>query len=67
VADTTGIRFRIMGAPPPGQLARYAGRDTFFIGRNRFRFVRESGKVTAMRADLITVVTTLSRIPWNGR
>ncbi|MGH9202324.1 MAG: serine hydrolase domain-containing protein, partial [Vicinamibacterales bacterium] len=61
-SDSTGLRFRIANAPQPGQAARYVGGDVFVIGRNRFAFLRVSGRVSALRADLVSVVTRLARI-----
>ncbi|HEY5545065.1 MAG TPA: serine hydrolase domain-containing protein [Gemmatimonadaceae bacterium] len=63
ITDSTGVRFRLGNAPQPGPAARYVGGDTFMMGRNRFTFVREGGKVSAIRADLISVVTKLVRTP----
>lgn len=63
ITDSTGVRFRMGNATQPGPAARYVGGDTFMIGRNRFTFLREGGKVTAIRADLVSVVTRLARAP----
>ena len=59
VLDSAGVRFRLAPAGPQATLARYVGNDSFMINRNRFSFVRTDGKVTAIRADLISVVTVL--------
>ena len=62
LADTAGLRFRMgNNANAPGQVARYVGNDSFMINRNRFRFIRENGRVTAIRADMISVVSLLTR------
>ena len=63
VTDSTGVRFRMGNATQPGPAARYVGGDVFMIGRNRFAFLREGGRVVAIRADLVSVVTRLNRIP----
>lgn len=54
-----GVRIRIMNGPPT--TPRYAGGDSFMIGRNRMTFVRSGGRVTALRADMISVVSFLTR------
>jgi hypothetical protein len=59
VTDSGGVRFRIMNGQPT--LARYVGGDSFMIGRNRLTFVRSGGRVTALRADMISVVSLLRR------
>ncbi len=61
ITDSTGVRFRLGGGGQPGPAARYVGGDTFMLGRNRLTFLREGGKVSALRADLISVVTTLRK------
>ena len=60
ITDSTGIRFRL-GTGQPTPPARYVGGDTFMVGRNRFTFLREGGKVVAIRADLTSVVTRLRK------
>ncbi len=59
--DSAGLRLRAGNAPPPGQVLRYTGNDTFMSGRNRYTFRREAGRVTTLVADLISVVSTLTR------
>jgi hypothetical protein len=59
VSDSGGVRFRVMNGQPTA--ARYVGGDTFMIGRNRMMFVRTGGRVTALRADMISVVSLLTR------
>jgi CubicO group peptidase (beta-lactamase class C family) len=61
ITDSTGVRFRLGNAPQAAPAARYVGGDTFMMGRNRFTFLRDGGKVSAIRADLISVVTRLRR------
>ena len=62
IADSAGVRFRQGNNPnAPGQVARYVGNDSFMVGRGRYRFVRENGRVTAIRADLVSLVTVLKK------
>ena len=59
VSDSGGVRFRIGNGQPVQP--RYVGGDTFMIGRNRFIFARTSGRVTGLRADMISVVSLMSK------
>ena len=61
-ADSGAVRLRI-GGQGQGPVARYVGNDTFMIGRNRYAFQREGGRVTGLRADMISVVSRLTRRP----
>ena len=42
--------------------ARYVGGDAFMLGRNRFTFLREGGRTSALRADLVSLVSKLKRL-----
>lgn len=46
----------------PAAAARYVGGETFMQGRNRFTFVRENGRVTALRVDVVVIATRLARV-----
>jgi len=59
VMDSGGVRLRLGNGQPT--TPRYVGNETFMIGRNRFSFVRSSGRVVSIKADLISVVTVLGR------
>jgi CubicO group peptidase (beta-lactamase class C family) len=61
VLDSAGVRFRLAPAGPQATLARYVGNDSFMIDRNRFSFVRSQGRVTAIRAELVSLVSFLNR------
>ena len=61
-ADSGAVRLRI-GGQGQGPVARYVGNDTFMIGRNRYAFQREGGRVTGLRADMISVVSRLTHRP----
>jgi CubicO group peptidase (beta-lactamase class C family) len=58
-SDTLKVR---AGNAPAARPLRYLGNDTFEgTARDRFTIIRESGKVTAIRADLGIVVSRLAR------
>ena len=61
VLDSAGIRFRLAPAGPQATAGQYVGNDSFMIGRSRFSFVRSQGKVRALKADLVTLVTVLAK------
>jgi CubicO group peptidase (beta-lactamase class C family) len=60
-ADGNAVRVRPATATGPGTVARYTGGDTFMIGRNRYTFLRDGDRVTAVRADMISVVSRLAK------
>lgn len=63
VVEGAGLKVR-QGNGPLREL-RYAGDDVFHgtSGRDRYRIIREGGKVVAVQLDLVSVVTRLARQP----
>jgi CubicO group peptidase (beta-lactamase class C family) len=59
--DSTPLVLRVNGGP--AEPLAYLGGDTFGRGPNRFAFVREGGRVTALRVDNRVVYAIAPRVP----
>lgn len=53
IAADSGVLRLVTPGSPQGRPLQFVGDDTWEVGRQRFTFVREGGKVRTLRADMV--------------